>query len=382
MDSTDRKPLDSDARTLPAFYYTDPDVYRAEIDRFFRGMWVCAGREEQVAAAGAYFLRELDDESVIIVRDREGTLRAFLNVCRHRGTRICTESEGSFSGVIQCPYHAWTYDLAGRLIGSPHMDGSPGFRKDDYPLYEVGASVWDGHVFIHLRPGADSLETQLGDLVTKFRPWRMGQLRRASRIVYDVAANWKLIVQNYSECLHCPTLHPALQGLSHYLSGVNDDPHPCYLGGRSDLREGVETLSMDGKRRGSFLDGLAPEDRRRVYYYAVLPNLLLSLHPDYLMTHTLWPRSSGRTEIICEWHFPANELTRPGFDPGDVVAFWDMTNRQDWRITELAQLGLKSRRYTPGPYSNREDLLYAFDQIVARNPPAPARGTPPAAELP
>ena len=126
---------------------------------------------------------------------------------------------------------------------------------------------------------------------------------------------------------------------------------------------------MDGKRCADVLAGLSPEDRCRVHYYAIFPNLLLSLHPDYMMTHTLWPRSPERTEVICEWHFHPEAIAQPGFDPRRAVEFWDMTNRQDWQITELAQLGLKSRVYTPGPYSHREDLLYYFDRIVAQDGP-------------
>src|SRR5262249_44540148 len=156
-----------------------------------------------------YFLRDVADESLIVVRDDAGGIRSYFNVCRHRGTRLCTAAEGRFGETIQCPYHAWTYDLAGRLVGAPHMEGAPGFLKEDYPLREIPVALWEGHIFLNLNlnlgpngtPG--SLFDQLGGLPEKFQPWQMGELRRAARIVYDVAANWKLIIQNYSECLHC-----------------------------------------------------------------------------------------------------------------------------------------------------------------------------------
>jgi Rieske 2Fe-2S family protein len=374
MQANPRLPLGDDARTLPAGYYTDRDIYRAEMDRFFRRSWVCAGRQDQVRGRGDYFLREVDEESIIIVRDLEGSVQAFYNVCRHRGTRLCSTPDGTFRSMISCPYHAWTYDLKGRLVGAPHMDGTPRFCKDDYPLYPVGVSTWDGHIFINLDGGRSPLEAQLADLPAKLRPWKMEELRLVERVVYDVKANWKLIIQNYSECLHCPIIHPALQGLSHYLSGVSDAPHPSYLGGPSDLRAGVETLSMDGKRRSDVLSGLPPEDWAKVYYYSILPNLLLSLHPDYMLSHTLWPRSPDRTEVICEWHFHPDAVANPGFDPRGAVEFWDMTNRQDWQITELSQLGLKSRVYTPGPYSDREDLLHYFDRMVSQDEDAASSG--------
>jgi Rieske 2Fe-2S family protein len=192
----------------------------------------------------------------------------------------------------------------------------------------------------------------------------MDQLRLGRRITYDVAANWKLIIHNYSECLHCPGVHPALQKLSHYLSGENEPPGQFFLGGRMRFREGISTLSFDGGCRRDCLPGLDEDQRRYVYFYAFLPNLLLSLHPDYVMTHTLWPRDVGRTEIVCEWLFHPDAMLRGDFDPSDAVEFWDLTNRQDWHVCEEMQIGLKSRAYRPGPYSYREDLLPGFDEII------------------
>ena len=351
------------AYTLPARFYVDPVLFRREMERLFARMWICAGRLEQIDSPGRFFLREILGEPIVITRSQSG-VRAFFNVCRHRGTRLCTDREGTFPGSIQCPYHAWTYDLDGKLIGAPHMDEVPHFRKDDYPLHSVQADVWDGHVFINLDGEAAPLAAQLADLPGKFTPWRMQDLRLGKRIVYDVKANWKLIIQNYNECLHCPNLHPALNRLSHYLSGENEPLRATYMGGRMDLRPGVDTLSMDGTCPRQFLPGLSAEDRRRVYYYAIFPNMLLSLHPDYMLVHTLWPVAPDRTVNICEWHFQPDELARAGFDAADCVDFWDMTNRQDWHVCELSQAGIQSRAYTPGPYSNREDLLYAFDRMI------------------
>ena len=194
----------------------------------------------------------------------------------------------------------------------------------------------------------------------------MHELRLGRRIVYDVKANWKLIVLNYNECLHCPNLHPALNKLHHYLGADNVAPTACYCGGAMGFRDGVETMSIDGKRRREFLPGLDNRQRQEVVYYAIYPNLLLSLHPDYVMTHTLWPRAHDRTEIVCEWHFHPSELARPNPQIDDAVEFWDITNREDWWIAEQSQLGINSRVYAPGPYSEREELLWSFDEIVRR----------------
>jgi Rieske 2Fe-2S family protein len=361
-----REVMPAGASTLPAAYYTDEQYYRRELNALFGTHWICAGRVEQVAKPGDFILREVLGESIIITSNAAGRVNAFYNVCRHRGTKLCTDEHGTFGRSIQCPYHAWTYDLDGRLIGAPHMEEVPHFRKEAYPLHRVHADVWDGHIFINLSSDTPrtSLQDQLGPLREKFVPWRMQDLRLGHRIVYDVKANWKLIIQNYNECLHCPNLHPALNKLSHYLSGENEPLQATYMGGRMDLRPGVDTLTMSGKCDRAALPGLSPEDARRVYYYAIFPNMLLSLHPDYMMVHTLWPLAPDRTINICEWHFHPAELARPGFRADDAVDFWDLTNRQDWHVCELSQAGISSRAYTPGPYSNREDLLYAFDRMI------------------
>lgn len=358
----DRFPM---ALSLPARYYVDPEYYRGELEWYFGTMWFHAGRAEEIPNRGDYVLREVHGESLIVVRSDRGAIHAYYNVCRHRGTRLCEQPSGCTGSTIRCPYHAWTFDLEGRLIGAPHMERVEGFRAEDYPLARAAVDTWDGLLFLNLgeQPG-ETLRAQLAGMDDLFRPWGMGELRVARRVIYDVAANWKLIIHNYSECLHCPGVHPALQKLSHYLSGENEPADDGHLGGRMGLRDGIATLSFDGRARRACLPGLDTSACRYVYYYAVLPNLLLSLHPDYVMTHTLWPRGVGRTEIVCEWLFHPDAITAPGFDAEDAVAFWDLTNRQDWHVCEQMQLGLGSRAYRPGPYSHREELLPAFDRLI------------------
>ena len=355
--------MSSPRKTLPARYYTDPQVFRSEVETFFCQMWICAGRAEQVSNPGDYFLREVAGESIIVTRHSGGNLRAFYNVCRHRGTRMCREPQGAFPARIQCPYHGWTYALDGKLLGAPHMDDC-NFRREDSPLHAVHADVWDGHIFLNLAPDPQPLAAQLADLPQKFSAWRMQELRLHRRIVYEVKANWKLIILNYNECLHCPILHPLLSRITDYMSGENDAPQPTYIGGSMEFRGAAQTISMDGVRRRGYLPGLSEEQCKQVLYYAVYPNLLLSLHPDYLMTHTLWPLAQDRTQVICEWHFHPAEMAKTGFQADDVVEFWDATNREDWGVSELSQLGISSRAYVPGPYSPREGLPAAFDKMI------------------
>jgi len=352
------------AKTLPGQFYTDPAIFAREIERFYFGWWICAGRADGIPEAGDYFLREIAGESLIVVRESLEAVRAYYNVCRHRGTRICVEAEGKFAGRIQCPYHGWTYGLNGQLVGAPNMEGVK-FAREDYPLHGVHTALWDGHIFLNLAKRPKPLARQLGDLPRKLAAWRMEELRLARRIVYEVKANWKLVVLNYNECLHCPFVHPALNRLTNYLGADNESPQDTYIGGAMGFSGTAETMSTDGKRRRAYLPGLDEGQRKQVLYYAIYPNLLLALHPDYMLTHTLWPRAVDQTQIVCEWYFHPDELARRNCEISDAVEFWDRTNREDWAIVEQSQLGIQSRAYTPGPYSRREDLLAAFDRVVA-----------------
>lgn len=354
----------SEATTLPQRYYTDPEWFRREMEGIHFDMWLCAGRAEQIPNAGDYFLRRFGNANVIIVRNAQGGIVAFHNVCRHRGTMLCSDDAGSFSGRIQCPYHAWTYRLDGTLANAPHMDKVSGFREADYPLNSVATEIWDGHIFINLSTHPAPFSEHLAGLGSKFGRWGMAELKMVERRIYQLKANWKLIIQNYSECLHCPIVHPLLNKQSHYMSGDNEPPQPTYLGGRMELREGVRSLTLDGTSARCSLPGLNDDDRRHVYYYCLLPNFFLNLHPDYMLTFTMWPRAVDQTEVICEWHFHPEEIAKAGFSAQDAIEFWDLTNRQDWELCERAQEGISSQGYVPGPYSNREELLLALDRFV------------------
>jgi Rieske 2Fe-2S family protein len=348
--------------TLPGRYYTSREIFAEEEERIFRRRWLCVGREAQVAEPGAYFLASSARESVIILRDEGGLARAFYNVCRHRGTRLCEEEKGRLGRSIQCPYHAWTYALDGRLIGAPHMDGVDGFEKGDYPLHSAALESWEGFLFLNLSSDPEPLPQAFAPLTDRFRRFGLARLRTWRRIEYDVRANWKLLFQNYSECLHCPVIHPGLARRTPYRSGENDLVDGPFLGGFMMLEAGSESLTASGRACGPAVGELPDEDLRRVYYYSIFPNLLLSLHPDYVMFHTLWPEAPDRTRVVCEWLFHPDAFGAAEHDPEDAVKFWDITNREDWHVCELSQAGVSSRSYVPGPYSTRESLPAAWDR--------------------
>jgi Rieske 2Fe-2S family protein len=353
-----------EARTLPARYYTDPRLFEDELRLIHQDMWLHAGRSEALDAPGRYFLVRFAGVNVIVLRDEAGGIAAFHNTCRHRGTLLCRDEAGRLPGRIQCPYHAWTYGLDGSLKSAPMMEKVVGFRPEHHPLGSVATAVWDGHIFVNVSARPRPFAEHLAGLDRKFAPWAMGALRRAERRVYHLKTNWKLVVQNYSECLHCPIVHPLLNRQSHYMSGDNEPPQPTYLGGSMELRDGMKTLSLDGQTRRQPLPGLSESERRCIYYYALLPNLLLNLHPDYMLTFQIWPLAVDRTDVVCEWHFHPDAIAAADFDASDAVEFWDLTNRQDWELSERAHEGIATLGYRPGPYSNREELLVGFDRFV------------------
>jgi Rieske 2Fe-2S family protein len=351
--------------SLPGEYFTSPVIHNDELSNIFYRRWLCVGRADRVAKSGDYFLQTIGSESVIVVRDQAGKVNAFFNLCRHRGTRICTEETGAFSKSIQCPYHAWTYGLDGKLIGVPDGHDMEGLDKATLGLHKVAIQEWQGFLFINLSRNPGPLLDSIGSLAGRVERWGLPNLKIAGQIVYDVAANWKLVVENYNECYHCPIIHPQLNERSNYRSGVNDLNQGVVLGGYMMLAEGAESMSLEGGYCAPPLDNIDVDDLSRVYYYSIFPNMMLSLHPDYVMFHTLWPQGPERTQIVCEWLFSPEAMSAPDFSPAGAISFWDETNRQDWHVCELSQMGVRSIAYQPGPYHFwHESLLAEFDQQV------------------
>jgi glycine betaine catabolism A len=350
------------AKTLEGRWYCSPEVFAAERERIFAREWICVARSEQFAAAGDFVVADVAGESVIVTRGNDGGIRAFYNVCRHRGTQLCTAPSGRFAGSIQCPYHAWTYGLDGTLLAARTMADVAEFERADYPLHEASVGLLHGFVFVTLAREPEPLARTHAALAGRFTAWRLAELRIARTLEYEVACNWKLIFQNYSECYHCPLIHPQLDRLSPSDSGRNDLTDGPFLGGYSELRAPGASLTSSGATSRPPIRDLDAADRERVYYYTLFPSMLLSLHPDYAMVHAVRPLAPDRTAIACSWLFEPETIHSDGFDPSDAVDFWDLTNRQDWQVSELTQRGVGSRAYVPGPYANAEGLLAAFDR--------------------
>jgi phenylpropionate dioxygenase-like ring-hydroxylating dioxygenase large terminal subunit len=355
------------SRTMPGEFYTSPDVFAEERERVFARMWTCVGRAASLAQPGQYVLRDVAGESLIVLRDQQGSLHAFFNVCRHRGTRLCREPAGKFSETIQCPYHAWTYTTDGRLIGAPQMQEVEGFDKKDFPLHAAAVAEWEGWVFVNVALDPVPFAEAWAPMVGRLTRFNLPGLVVGHRVTYDVKANWKLVFQNYSECLHCPVIHPELAAVLPYQSGANDLVEGPFLGGYMEITSPNESATLSGRACGVPVSGNVPTgERRRAYYYSLSPNLLLSVHPDYVNYYLIHPVAADRTLIESEWLFHPDTLKDPKANIKDAIEFWDVTNRQDWDIIERGQLGISSRRYQPGPYSPRESIPAAWDREYLR----------------
>jgi Rieske 2Fe-2S family protein len=324
------------ARVLPGTVFVDPAIFALEQSAIFASDWLCIGRGAELPAVGDYVVRELGGDSIIVIRAADGAPHAFYNVCRHRGSRLLESAAGSGLGRILCPYHSWSYGLDGRLQQAPRLGEA--FCADDFPLRALRLAEHSGFIFVSRSATGPALSQQLADLPDLAR-CRLSELVCGRRIEYEVAANWKLLCENYSECYHCAHAHPQLARLSEQIA--RDDLRPefgqCYNGGPMRLRDGIATMSMSGASSVPTIDGRSHEDSRLVHYYLIYPYLMLSPHPDYELTHTVWPLSPSRSRVVCEWLFSAAAVAATDFDPADIVDFWDLTNRQDWLLCERAQ---------------------------------------------
>jgi phenylpropionate dioxygenase-like ring-hydroxylating dioxygenase large terminal subunit len=352
--------------TLPPAAYVDPAVFAWEQRCFFGRGWTCAGFSSLVARPGDQRAEPAGTGSVLLARDDAGTLRAFANTCRHRGHELLPAGESARHNAIICPYHSWTYDLDGGLrfaAGFPRG----GLDPLAWGLTALPVAEWHGLIFVDGSGGAAGpLAGALAELEPVIAPYEPERLVIAGRHRYDAAANWKVLTENYHECYHCPAIHPELCRVSPPQSGENYPAHGAWIGGWMDLRPGMATMSLDGTSRVPALRGLDATGRRTVSYVNVFPNVLISLHPDYVMTHRLVPLAADRTMIECVWSFAPEAVGRPGFDPAYAVSFWDLTNRQDWRACESVQRGLSGEHARPGPLAPGEDAVYQFITMVGR----------------
>ena len=338
--------------TLGGRYYTDPEVFEREQRLILERMWVCAVRSSDLSDPGAFQQVQVGRESVLVVRGRDGELRAFLNVCRHRGAQLCTETSGRLRRNLQCPYHAWTYDLDGRLVAAPNLTKMPDVDRAEYGLHAVHLREWLGYAWVSLADEPPSFETdvqgaaveRLGDLASIER-YGTEHLQVGRRIRYDVRANWKLIIENFMECYHCATIHPELtEVLPEFADGYAAQ---YFVGHGAEFAAEAQGFTVDGTEGFDRLPGVEESQDRRYYAITVRPTVFVNLVPDHVIVHRMFPVAPDRTVVECDWLY-STEVVESGKDVSRSVELFHRVNEQDFEACERTQPAMSSRAYRDG----------------------------------
>lgn len=347
--------------TIPSDWYFDPDHYRRELGAIWYKQWICVGHEQDLGRSGDYFTSEIGDQGIIVTRSDDG-LRAFHNTCRHRGSQICTSESGRFrNGRIICPYHTWTYSLEGDLLATPHRLDTGSFDAANYSLYAVNIDTWRGFIFVNLAEVPETtLPDQLGAEADMVRNWPLENMRLVHRTSKTIDSNWKIYWENYSECYHCPRVHPSLcRVMPAYKLGTFDSQTIPEWTAADD--GDAETWTPDGKSTLPAIGGLSEAELNTVVTFAsFMGSMYVAAHRDYLRTVRLMPRGPEKVELIIDWLLPEdhadiseNELRRIVDFPTQVIA-------EDGEMCELNQKGLRSLRHDRGVLVEQEYDLYDF----------------------
>ncbi len=339
-------------RTLPGLAYTDPANFAAEQGAIFEQMWFCAVRSADLEGPGSFKTVQVGAESVIVSRARDRGVRAFLNVCKHRGARICTAESGRVARNFQCPYHAWTYGLDGKLMAAPNLTKMPDIDRVEYGLTRVAVREWLGYVWVCLAdeppPFEESVQAdvlaRLGDL-DLIDAYGIESLALGRRVVYDVAANWKLIIENFMECYHCATIHPELtEVLPEFADGYAAQ---YFVGHGAEFGAEVEGFTVDGSKGLERIESIGDEQDRRYYAITVRPQVFINLVPDHVIMHRMFPLAVDRTVVECDWLYLPS-VVEEGRDLDKSVELFHRVNQQDFEACERTQPGMSSRVYRDG----------------------------------
>ncbi|WP_151484678.1 aromatic ring-hydroxylating oxygenase subunit alpha [Streptomyces albicerus] len=338
--------------TLSGDHYTDPEIFRLEQERIFESMWFCVARSSELEKPGAFRTVDVGRESVLVTRSRNNSVRAFFNVCRHRGAKLCTQESGEVKRAFQCPYHAWTYDLEGKLVAAPNLTKMPDVGRTEFGLASVSVREWLGYVWVCLAENPPSFEesviadvvARLGD-VGAIDQYDIDSLEVGKRIVYDVKANWKLIIENFMECYHCATIHPELtEVLPEFADGYAAQ---FYVGHGAEFGEDVKGFTIDGSEGLDRIPGVAEDQDRRYYAITVRPQVFINLVPDHVIFHRMYPVAADRTIVECDWLY-LKGVVESGRDVSRSVELFDRVNRQDFDACERCQPAMSSRLYAKG----------------------------------
>src|SRR3954470_14339488 len=350
MTTTDLPP--SLISTLAGQYYTDPAIFALEQSRVFEQMWFCAVRSSDLPTPGSFRKVQVGRESVLVVRGRDGQLRSFLNICRHRGAQICTEDSGAVKRAFRCPYHAWTYDLEGKLIAAPNLTKMPDIDRVERGLVPVALREWLGYAWVCLADEPPSFEEdvvaavveRLGD-VDSIEHYELDSLSVGRRITYDVKANWKLIIENFMECYHCATIHPELtEVLPEFADGYAAQ---YYVGHGAEFGDDVQGFTIDGSEGLDVIPGVTEDQDRRYYAITVRPQVFVNLVPDHVIVHRMFPMGADHTIVACDWLYLPH-VVESGRDVSRSVELFRRVNQQDFDACERCQPAMNSRMYRDG----------------------------------
>ncbi|MDQ2853211.1 MAG: aromatic ring-hydroxylating dioxygenase subunit alpha [Actinomycetota bacterium] len=338
--------------TLPGHTYVDPTYFAREQERIFEQLWCCAVSSADLPAPGSFRTVQIGRESILLTRNRTGQARAYFNICRHRGARLCVHESGQVQRAFQCPYHAWTYDLDGKLIAAPNLTKMPDIDRVDYGLRAIHVREWLGYVWVCLADQAPDFTAsvqqevvdRLGDLESIER-YDIENLALGRRIVYDVRANWKLIIENFMECYHCATIHPELtEVLPEFADGYAAQ---YFVGHGAQFGEQIQGFTVDGSQGLDRIPGVSQEQDRRYYAITVRPQVFINLVPDHVIVHRMFPMAPDRTIVECDWLYLPG-VVESGKDLDASVELFDRVNRQDFDACERCQPAMSSRMYANG----------------------------------
>jgi len=335
------------AQTIPASWYSDPEIHEAERRSVFGGTWQMVGRVDQLSKPCSYLTADVAGEPILVVRDGEGHLRAFHNVCRHRAARVATGECGEATR-LRCPYHGWTYDLHGRLRGTPEFDGALDFRKEDNGLVPLVVDTWGPFVWVHTGPAAISLREFLNPL-----PAPTG-LHFVERREYRLACNWKVFVDNYLDGgYHVNSVHPGLAEVldySHYRTEVHGNTAVQY-----------SPMKPAGGEVGQVRTG------KTAAYWWVFPNFMMNLYEGVMDTNLVLPLGPGACRVVFDFYFAHTRTEADREFIAESIRVADLVQKEDVGICEDVQRGLGSRSYHTGRFSvRREAAGYHFHRLLAR----------------
>jgi glycine betaine catabolism A len=356
--------------TLPGPAYHSDETYRVDREQVFFKHWIYAARAERISEPGSWLRLDIAGESILLVRGKDDRIRGFYNVCRHRGSQICDADSGQVRSRLRCPYHAWGYALDGRLITTPMIERDE-VDREQLSLWPVRTDVWEGFVFVNFsreepQPLLEMLTDQQDEPLSMAHVG-LADLRIGHVSTVDVQANWKILMENYNECLHCPTVHPELVAVvPAYRRGS------IFEEGREDggvtLADGRTAVAMDPRLRLPLLPGFKDQEGPAAYFGAmVYPSMFLDIDGASALATAVFPTGPRSCRLVTEYLFSPEAFEDPDFDPTPVVEMNDLVTQQDNEVCERVQRGVTSRAFDHGVFPAKDSWVLGFDDRYRRD---------------